>query len=297
MACPGGVRLSGERGREQYMTGGTGQVVVITGGTRGIGRGMAEAFLARGCRVVFTGRSAGSVDAALSAAPYRGREDAVLGLACDSGDAAALQSLWNRAVERFGRVDIWINNAALMSPRLDFAQQSPETIEAVIRANVIGAMLATRIALAGMQSQPGGGQIFNFEGFGSDGTVSPGFAIYGTSKAAMSYFAKTLARETQGGPVRTGLIFPGIVVTDMITGEREHVSEEQWRKSLKMYEILGDRVETVAPWLAEQVLANRQHGARIAWLTRGKAIGRFLSALLLRRKRPSPFAAVASEGR
>jgi NAD(P)-dependent dehydrogenase (short-subunit alcohol dehydrogenase family) len=279
------------------MTGGAGQVVVITGGTRGIGRGMAAAFLERGCRIVFTGRSAESVDRALEGEPYGGREEAVLGLACDSGDADALQGLWDRAVDRFGRVDVWINNAALMSPRLPFVEQGPETIDAVIRTNVIGAMLATRIALAGMRSQPGGGQIFNFEGFGSDGTVSPGFAIYGTSKAAMSYFAKAIARETRGGPVRTGLIFPGIVVTEMITGEREHVTEEQWRKSRRMYEILGDRVETVAPWLAEQVLANQVHGARIAWLTRGKAIGRFLSASLLRRKRASPFETVASEAR
>lgn len=267
----------------------TGKVVVLTGGTRGIGRGMAEAFLARGCRVVFTGRSEASVAQALAQPPYPGQSESVLGLACDSADPAALQGLWDRAVERFGRVDYWINNAALMSPRRPFAEQSLETLEAVVRTNVLGAMAATRIALAGMQQQPGGGQVFNFEGFGSDGMVTPGFAVYGTTKAAMRYFSRCLAREYAEGPVYTGSLFPGIVVTEMITGEREHVSEAEWRRALRMYEILGDRVETVAPWLVERVLANRTHGARIAWLTRGKAIGRFLAAGVLRRRRPSPF--------
>ncbi len=267
----------------------TGKVVVLTGGTRGIGRGMAAAFLARDCRLVFTGRTDASVAQALAGPPYADQPARVLGVACDSADPAALQGLWDAAVERFGRVDYWINNAALMSPRQPFAQQSLDTIEAVVRTNVVGAMAATRIAIAGMRQQPDGGQVFNFEGFGSDGPATPGFSVYGTTKAAIRYFGRSLAKEFADGPIYTGTLFPGIVITEMITGEREHVSEAQWQRSQRMYEILGDRVETVAPWLVDQVLSNRTHGARIAWLTRSKAIGRFLAAGVLRRRRPSPF--------
>jgi NAD(P)-dependent dehydrogenase (short-subunit alcohol dehydrogenase family) len=267
-----------------------GKVVVITGGTRGIGRGMAGAFLEHGCRVVFTGRSEDSVDFALAAAPYAGRSDEVLGCACDSADPVALQALWDRAVARFGRIDIWINNAAVMSPRRSFDAQTHETIDAVIRTNVIGAMLATHIALNGMLAQDGGGQIFNFEGFGSDGMVRPGMAIYGSSKAAMRYFARSMAKEYPQGPVRLGMISPGIVITDMITGERRQLSDEQWQRSKRMYQILGDRVETVAPWLARRVLASTRHGDRIVWLTPGKAFRRFAGRFILRRRRADVFA-------
>lgn len=267
-----------------------GKVVVITGGTRGIGRGMAGAFLESGCRVVFTGRSDDSVEAALADAPYAGRGDVVLGCACDSADVSALQGLWDQAVARFGRVDIWINNAALMSPRKNFDRQTHETIDAVIRTNVIGAMWATHVALNGMLAQQGGGQIFNFEGFGSDGMVRPGMAIYGSSKAAMRYFCRSMAKEYPEGPVRLGSISPGIVITDMITGERKQLSDEQWQRSQRMYEILGDRVETVAPWLVSKILASERHGDRIVWLTPGKAFRRFAGRFILRRRRPDVFA-------
>ena len=268
------------------------RVVVITGGTRGIGRGMAAAFLKQGCRVVFTGRSDASVQQALSGEPYAGARDSVLGCACDSSDPVALQSLWDQAVTRFGRVDIWINNAALISPRRPFDRQAQETIDAVIRTNVIGAMTATHIALNGMLAQDGGGKIFNFEGFGSDGMVRAGMAIYGTSKAAMRYFSRSMAKEYPQGPVQLGSISPGIVITDMITGERNQLSDEEWGRSQRMYEILGDRVETVAPWLAARVLASQRPGERIVWLTPGKAFRRFAARFILRRRRPDVFAAV-----
>ncbi len=268
----------------------TGKVVVITGGTRGIGRGMAAAFLEHGCRVVFTGRSEASVQQAMGGAPYADRHDTVLGCACDSADPSALQRLWDQALARFGRVDIWINNAALMSPRRQFDRQAHETIDAVMRTNVIGAMAATHVALNGMLTQTGGGQIFNFEGFGSDGMVRPGMAIYGSSKAAIRYFSRSLAKEFPQGPVRVGSISPGIVITDMITGERSQLSDEEWQRSQRIYEVLGDRVETVAPWLAAKVLASQRHGDRIVWLTPGKAFRRFAAKFILRRRRTDVFA-------
>jgi hypothetical protein len=68
-----------------------------------------------------------------------------------------------------------------------------------------------------------------------------------------------------------------MVVTDLLTGQYRDRPDE-WERAKRIFNILADRVETVAPWLAERVLANTQSGARIRWLTRSKLIGRFLAA-------------------
>ena len=85
--------------------------VVITGSTKGIGRGLAGEFAARGHKVMICGRSAETVDAAAN--DFSGLEGQVIGQVCDVTDPAQLQSLWDAAAEAFGSVDISINNAGL----------------------------------------------------------------------------------------------------------------------------------------------------------------------------------------
>ena len=89
------------------------KTVVVTGSTRGIGLGLAENFLRRGCNVVVSGRNPETVEdiAAQLGAAFEAQR--VAGRACDITDGAALQGLWDLARERFGRVDIWINNAGI----------------------------------------------------------------------------------------------------------------------------------------------------------------------------------------
>jgi NAD(P)-dependent dehydrogenase (short-subunit alcohol dehydrogenase family) len=251
-------------------------VVVVTGSTRGIGYGLAEAFLDLGCAVVVNGRSRESVDRAVVrlAEVYDGGR--VIGHPADVGHYAAVQGLWDAAVGRFDRVDIWINNAGLGNPQLDFWEHPPARIESVVSANVLGAMFGARIALRGMLDQ-GGGSLYNMEGLGSDGRTVPGLTLYGTTKAGLRYFTDGLIAETRETPVRVGAISPGMVVTDLLTGQYEKDSEA-WRRARRIFNILADRVETVAPWVARKVLANREHGARIRWLTTPKVIWRFASS-------------------
>src|SRR5262245_19540984 len=86
----------------------TAHVIVITGSTRGIGYGLAEAFLTRGCRVMICGRSSPLVESAIERLTKSGN---AAGRVCNVSDASDLQALWDDAVSRFGRVDVWINNA------------------------------------------------------------------------------------------------------------------------------------------------------------------------------------------
>lgn len=248
------------------------QTIVITGSTRGIGFGLARECLQRGHQVVISGRSQAAVDQAVAGL---GAQDRVLGRPCDIRDHAQLQQLWDAAADRFGRVDVWINNAALATHHRLLADIPPAEIAATIDTNLAGTIYGCQVALAGMLAQ-GGGKIYTFEGFGSDGMTNPGLTIYGSTKRAVRYFTESLAKEYRDSPVLIGSLSPGMVPTDLLIYSSKAEDPAQWEKSRRIMNTLGDTVETVTPWLVEQALANERQGANIAWLTRAKAIKRFI---------------------
>jgi NAD(P)-dependent dehydrogenase (short-subunit alcohol dehydrogenase family) len=154
-------------------------------------------------------------------------------------------------------------------------------MRAVVETNLLGAMYGAAVALEGMRAQ-GRGHIYILEGLGSDGRKIAGLALYGTTKAALTYLTDALIEETKGTPVRVGAIRPGMVLTDLVMRQFEECPEDLERAK-PTFNILADRVETVAPWLAERILANERHGARIAWLNGWKVMGRFLKAPFVKR--------------
>jgi NAD(P)-dependent dehydrogenase (short-subunit alcohol dehydrogenase family) len=256
------------------------KTIVITGSTRGIGHGLAKEFLARGCQVVISGRSATEVAACVTQLDQIAAGQ-VAGQACEVTDAGQLQALWDHAAGQFGRVDVWINNAGVSVPRTPFQQLSPNQIRTVLDINLNGTGQGCRVALAGMLAQ-GSGQIWNMEGFGSGGQMQPGMAAYGASKRGVNYLTEALSREVRSTPVQVCTLSPGIVVTDLLTGDYDLDSPE-WAKARKIFNILGDKVETVTPWLVEQILKSNRNGARVAWLTPGKAFRRFMTAAFNKR--------------
>jgi NAD(P)-dependent dehydrogenase (short-subunit alcohol dehydrogenase family) len=240
---------------------------------------MASTFLQRGCSVLVNGRTPAAVEQAVQALSVAHPRAAVRGLA---GDAARIDdhwALWAEAQRAFGRVDIWINNAGVNTSPTPFWEHAPKQIETVIQTNLLGTMLGTKVAVEGMLQQ-GHGAIYNMEGLGSTGRIVPGLALYASSKAGLRYFDDAMALETRGLPVLFGMLSPGMVLTDML---RIRQSERDWAQTKRIFNILADRVETVAPWLVDQMLANRAHGKRIAWLTQSKILWRFLSAPITRR--------------
>lgn len=254
-------------------------VVVITGSTKGLGFGMARAFLRRGCRVLVSGRHTEPVAQAMAALARETEGRQVMGRACDVRDAGQVQSLWDAAVGRFGAVDIWINNAAVNSIEQDLWLQEVETIDAVIQTNLLGTLYGTRVAARGMAAQ-GRGQIFNLEGWGSGNERRRGSTLYGTSKAAIRYLSRSVAAELEATPVRLGTINPGILPTDLLALSIRPGQEATVKRFINLF---GDRVENVAPVLADRVLANRRNGARIVWLSPARMLGRLLLAPVRRR--------------
>ena len=251
------------------------KTVVITGSTRGIGRGLAENFLASGCRVIISARAQAKVDEAVSVLQNTYGEDAVSGIACDITSEQDLSKLWTFA-STAGAVDIWINNAGMSIVRKPLWEQSADDLRQIVDTNLTGLLLACKVALKGMLQQ-GHGQIWNMEGFGSTGQTNTGMAAYGATKRALNYLTTSLQKEIKGTEVQVNTLSPGIVVTDLLVGDYDFASPE-WQKTRKILNILGDTVETVTPFLVQGVLNASKSGTRVAWLTGRKAFWRFLTA-------------------
>jgi NAD(P)-dependent dehydrogenase (short-subunit alcohol dehydrogenase family) len=252
------------------------KVVVITGSTRGIGNGLADAFLNLGCSAVISGRTKEGVAQAVEALAARYGGERVWGYPCDVTEYGQVQALWDAVHGHYGRIDIWINNAGLGHSPCSFCEHAQEQMQAIVETNLLGTMYGASVAMRGMLAQGFGG-LYNMEGLGSDGSRVKGLALYATTKYAIRYLTESLVRESRGTPVLVGALSPGMVATELLTGPYEDRPEE-WARAKRIFDILADRVETVTPWLARKVLANKRTGVRFKWLTRGKVVARFLMA-------------------
>jgi NAD(P)-dependent dehydrogenase (short-subunit alcohol dehydrogenase family) len=256
--------------------------IVITGSTSGIGLGLADTFLARDCAVIISGHSQINLDEAYGLLVGKYDQSRILAYLCDVSHYDEVQGLWNAAVERFGRVDIWVNNAGAGHPQTPIWNYSRETIDKLVAANVTGALYGLNVASKGMMQQ-GSGSIYNMEGLGSSGPVIKGLALYSATKSALASLTTAAAKEVEGTPIIVCGLRPGMVATKLITGQYEGHPEE-WKRVQRIFNILSDRVETVTPWLADKILANKKNGTRIQWLSRSKVILRFLESPLRKRK-------------
>jgi short-subunit dehydrogenase len=113
------------------------------------------------------------------------------------------------------------------------------------------------------------------EGFGSDDMVLAGVTVYGTTKRAVRYFTESLIEETKDSPVQIGTLSPGMVLTDFLLDKLKKMTREKLEETKALYNVLADKVETVTPFLVENILVNDKSGARIAWLTEEETSSRF----------------------
>jgi NAD(P)-dependent dehydrogenase (short-subunit alcohol dehydrogenase family) len=184
--------------------GAQGKVVIVTGGSRGVGRGIAESFLARGATVVVCGRNEPDDLPAASGAT-------ATFLAGDVRDAEQVDAIVAGTVERFGRIDVVVNNAGGTPPAL-VAEVSPRFITSIISLNLVAPLLVARAANAVMQAQDEGGSIINISSVNGV-RPSPGSAPYGAAKAGLLNATQSLAVEF-APKVRVNAVTAGTVATD-----------------------------------------------------------------------------------
>lgn len=263
------------------------KTVVITGSTRGFGYALAKKFLLRHCNVVISGRDPEAVERMCSQLRSETKEQSVTGFACDVTDINSLKELWDFAVNRFIQVDIWINNAGINQPDEYLWELNQEEVDQLLDTNLKGTIYGSQVAMKQMSEQSFG-FIYNVEGHGSNDSIIPKLSMYGTTKRAITYFTKALAKESarKGKNVKVGMIAPGIMITDFLTCPLGDCANEVAlnEKTKKAYNILGDYPDKIANFVVERILAGDQkNGEEIQWLTKKKAAFRFLFAGVLKR--------------
>lgn len=256
------------------------KTIVITGSTRGIGHGLALEFLKGGHQVVLNGRDEQKLSKVLEEFTLQGYD--VSGAAGDVTAEETFNRLIKHAASRYGKIDIWINNAGIPQSQRYFHELDSSEITQLVSVNITGLMIGTRAAIRFFRDQ-GHGKVFNMEGFGSDGRMMDKLTLYGTSKRAVHYFSKSVSRELKGESIEVGILSPGMVRTDFLTGSVSTGDMAEVERTRRVFDILAEDVEVVAPFLTGKILNSHKHYDRIAFLTMRRLAPKLLKLIFVKK--------------
>jgi NAD(P)-dependent dehydrogenase (short-subunit alcohol dehydrogenase family) len=186
--------------------------VLITGGTTGIGRAIAAAFLRDGANVVITGRNRESGDAAVASLGQAGGR--IEFLDGDSSNESDVKRWVDTVVERTGKLDIAVNNAGVEGELGPISAQTEENYRHVFDVNVKGVLLSLKHEIAAMQSSGGGAIVNTSSMVGEIGMA--GASVYTASKHAVNGLTRSAALETARSGIRVNAVAPGAVRTPMM---------------------------------------------------------------------------------
>jgi NAD(P)-dependent dehydrogenase (short-subunit alcohol dehydrogenase family) len=185
-----------------------GKTVIITGASRGIGAEAARVFAAAGANVALLARSADSLEALAAEIGEN-----ALALACDVSDYASVEAAVQKTVERFGGLDVLINNAGVLKPIGPLAEVDPDEWGQVIDINIKGVFNGMRAALPVMKAA-GGGSVLTVSS-GAAHNPLEGWGAYCTSKAGAAMLTRSLDLEERSNGIRAIGLSPGTVATQM----------------------------------------------------------------------------------
>ena len=239
----------------------TGKVAVVTGAGRGIGEGIANVLSEAGASVVCAARRGDEVERVASTLRARGGQ--ALAVPTDVTDDDAVEALAARALDTFGRLDIWVNNAGGSPVQARLTKLDRAEWDATLRLNLTAVWVCTRVAVAHMTE---GGSIVNIS---SRVATSPlaGSGHYGAAKAAVNHLTQTFAKEL-GPRIRVNCIMPGAVPTEImmtalkLTDEALPGLERQLRLPMRRLgtpDDLGNAVlyfaSAASSWVTGQILS------------------------------------------
>lgn len=186
-----------------------GKVVIVTGSGRGIGRGIAELFADQGCNIVVTDINEETTKQTAEEIATKGVE--TLPVVCDVSNREDVDAMFKAAVEKWGKVDIVVNNAGITMDGL-FLRMKPDQWQKVMDINLTGVFNCSQAA-ANVMRKARSGVIVNISSIAANG--NPGQANYSASKAGVIGFSKTIAKELAGAGIRVNVVAPGFIKTPM----------------------------------------------------------------------------------
>lgn len=200
-----------------------GKVAIVTGGTKGIGRAIAEALVREGIDVCVSARKRSEIDQTVSAlsALDKGR---ITGIVCDVCDHSQVEALLERTVMEFGGLDILVNNAGI-GIFSTVEEMSPEDFRAVIETNLFGVYYCCHGAIP-LMKQRGGGYIINMSSLAA-ANPHPRMAAYNASKFGLNGFSEALMQEVRHDGIKVSYIMPGSVDTEF--GDDEPGEDKSWQ--------------------------------------------------------------------
>ena len=264
---------------------------VITGGAAGVGYAYADEFLARGHQVMICDiKDPASAVSALKAKHGSGAK--IFGAVCDVSDTASVRAFAKESQQKLGTVHYWVNNAALNGGRKPFLEVSDEAIEAVVKVNMFGVLICTKVAMELMFDQAGvTGHVFNTVGSGVRGGGTPGYVTYGAAKRGLPQMTDSLVAELEGktqgyawppsstpGAVNVHTLSPGMVFTDLLLKD----STPELRKF--PFGVLAATPEEVARDLVPKMLATTGTGTFVEYLTRPRTLLKFFNRFVKQEK-------------
>ena len=225
------------------------KVIIVTGATRGIGRAIAEACGKQGGKIVICSRHEEAVSETVDIFKKKGIE--ISGIAADVSKGADLKKLLQHSIDKWGKVDVWVNNAGLSSGMRAINELSEEEIKEIIDVNLTGTLIASKLILPYF-IRNNGGILVNMGGRGSSGDASPFLTTYAATKAAVGSLTKSLAKEYKTYPVSIHSVTPGMVATDFYRNIKTGANQDDNLTSLPfVLKAFGIRAEEVGEFFAE----------------------------------------------
>ena len=191
--------------------------VVITGGSRGLGRAFAKEFSKQGDRVYILARNKHDIDTISK------NHINISGQECDIGDVRSVRTAIKDIRSHLPSIDLWINNAGMSGGARSLVELTNEKVEDIIRTNLVGTCIACKLVHEVMERQETGGAIFNLAGAGSDGRATTSYSVYGATKAGIVQFSRSLQKEWKDSAVDMHVISPGMMPTDLL---QDNISQE-----------------------------------------------------------------------
>ena len=225
-----------------------GRVAAVTGGTAGIGRGIAEAFLAEGAQVALLARNRDKAERVLAELDVGDRAVFIAG---DAMVQDEVEGFIDQAVKHFGRLDVLVNNAGGAGDLQPLVDLSHEAFDLAIKWNLYSTFWATRRVLPGMLER-GFGRIINISSV--EGKIGkPVFTAYTAAKHAVNGLTKSLAQEVSAQGVTVNAICPGLVITDIVKDNGPATAEAMGLSFDEMVDLFAQESAIKRPNTVEEV--------------------------------------------